>query len=581
MCGIAGIISADPGQVNERVLLRMAASMAHRGPNGESTWINPGQITGFAHRRLSVIDLSNAASQPMHFRQRYTIIYNGELYNYKEIREQLSSKGVVFNTASDTEVLVAAYATYGVDCLQLFDGMFAFAIWDELEQKLFCARDRFGEKPFYYFLDPETKGFYFASELKAFRAAGIERVINHALFLSYLVHGFTNDPVRRSATFDAQINKIPAAHYLVYRPFQNPQIIRYWDIVPSRANIGFPAAVEKLRELLTVSVKRRLRSDVSLGMSLSGGLDSSGIASLISDTGKHALQTFTAVFPGFDKDESKNSTMIANFFNFEQHCVSPNAGDLVNDIERVLYYQEEPFSSASVFAQYKVYQEAAKNEITVLLDGQGADETLAGYDKYRHWKLKSALPNITAGLLKRQSKWKLDHNQYISRDYLNEHAKEVGILKPVVKTLDDLLYHDVFVQGLEELLRYADRNSMAHGREVRLPYLSHELVSFLFTLPPSFKIGHGYTKFILREMLKYDLPGEVVYRKLKIGFEPPQLHWMAHPTVKEMINASKLILVKKGMLDKRVLKRPVHPHNAYDRKGLDWRWLIAGMWLQH
>lgn len=577
MCGIAGIISPDTSRIHRDVLSKMARALAHRGPDGETQWINQNNTTGLAHRRLSVIDRSEAASQPMHYLNRYTIVYNGEIYNYQELRHDLIKKGYKFYTVSDTEVILAAYAEYQQECVNYFDGMFSFAIWDNEEQLLFCARDRFGEKPFFYLYDEQIQSFYFASELKGLYAAGIARSDNHGLWLRYISLGYTTDPSDASQTFDARIKKLPASHHLWFS-FKNPGIIikRFWDIPTQVFHRPLKDAVEEFTDLFTTSVKRRLRSDVSLGISLSGGLDSSSIAATISSLYSSGLKTFTAAFPGFEKDESERATMISKKFGFENFTVSPDANGFLLDFEKLLRCQEEPFTSSSVYAQYKVFELAAREGVTVLLDGQGADETLAGYHRYLHWRRRTVFPKFTAGYLKRREERLLYSNPYINKDYIQAHAPGLEFRKPEMRQLNDLLYFDSFEHGLTELLRYADRNSMAHGREVRLPFLNHDLVSFVFSLPSSFKISHGYTKLVLRQAMKGKLPDEITLNTNKIGFEPPQQQWMEHSTVKNYAYEAIKILVNKGILTGKALLDKNSSHGAYDKNAGKWRWMIAG-----
>ncbi|HYC27386.1 MAG TPA: asparagine synthetase B, partial [Chitinophagaceae bacterium] len=227
MCGIAGIISVNPQLVSAQQLKQMTDAIAHRGPEGDGFWFNAANTAGLGHRRLSIIDLTTAASQPMHYRQRYSIVFNGEIYNYIELREDLMQKGYEFHSRSDTEVILAAFACWGVQCLQKFDGMFAFAIWDEEEKKLFAARDRFGEKPFYYRY--ENNALWFASELKSFYAAGFKRDLNEKMMLLFLTHGFTDTPADASVTFDKQIKQLPPASYLLFDGTKLA-IENYWDI---------------------------------------------------------------------------------------------------------------------------------------------------------------------------------------------------------------------------------------------------------------------------------------------------------------------------------------------------------------
>jgi asparagine synthase (glutamine-hydrolysing) len=609
MCGIAGIISKNSSIINQVVLKKMTDVIAHRGPDGEDFWINKNNCVGFGHRRLSIIDLTNAAAQPMHYLDRYTIIHNGEIYNYIELKEQLSKQGYIFQSQSDTEVILAAYDKYKEGCLQHFDGMFAFAIWDEKEQTLFCARDRFGEKPFHYSFD-ETQ-FSFASEAKALWAIGIEKKINYPLLLNYLVLGHTQTAADNTITFFQNIFSLPASHYLSfnYREFTF-NISRYWDCdKETKININEDDAIEKFNELFTASIKRRLRSDVSLGTSLSGGLDSSSIIAFLNKIqATNSLQTFSAVFPGFEKDESKYIQSVTEKFDLKNYSVTPTADDLIKNLEILCYHQEIPFTSSSIFAQYKVFELAKQQNVKVLLDGQGADETLAGYNKYIHWYLQELLatrnlkfakekralnknkipfnwniknyvaawfPAQTTYQLEKKETKKLLHFPDITDEFKNEYLDKQSILKPIVFKLNDVLYFSTFQSGLEELLRYADRNSMAHGREVRLPFLNHELVQFIFSLPSHFKIHNGYTKWLLRKSMEKNLPESIVWRKEKIGFEPPQKQWMENILLQEYLHEAKSKLVKEGILKSFVLNKKNQPHNAYAAENFDWRYLIA------
>ncbi len=608
MCGIAGIISRNPNYISTERLKQMTDAIAHRGPDGEGFWINTSNNVGFGHRRLAILDLSEAGKQPMHYLNRYSITYNGELYNYVELKAELQLKGYTFHTQTDTEVLLAAYDCWKEQCLQQFDGMFAFAIWDEQEQTLFTARDRFGEKPFYYFFDGEQ--FLFASEMKALWAAGVPKTTNQTMLLNYIGLGWVKNPVDLSQTFYEHISCLPQAHSLTLN-LQNGhnEIVQYWDLdKETQSTQTEAAAVEQFQHLLNTSVKRRLRSDVEVGTSLSGGLDSSSIAAIIDQlqTKNPQLQTFTASFPGFEKDETAYAKEVAAHLQLQQHLVTPTAETLLSDLENLIHHQEEPFQSASIYAQYKVYQLAKQNGVKVILDGQGADETLAGYHKYIHWflqekvkggrfkteaeafarnnisidwswknKLAARFPEIAAVQLESKANAALKNNPFINPAFLKAHHNKKTIFKPVVHKLNDLLYYNTMQFGLEELLRYADRNSMAHGVEVRLPFLSHELVQFIFSLPSQFKINNGFTKYILRESIKPYLPSSIVYRTDKIGYEPPQQQWMQTTGFTELIHESRKKLVKEEILKQTVLQQPVNAQAAHAVNNDDWRYFCA------
>jgi asparagine synthase (glutamine-hydrolysing) len=580
MCGIAGIVSPDPRQVQQPKLKALARSLRHRGPDGEATWINESGNVGFAHSRLAVIDRSAAACQPMHYLGRYSIVFNGEIYNYKEIREDLEKRGYTFVSQSDTEVLVAAFAEHGDACLELFDGMFAFAIWDQHRRELFCARDRFGEKPFYFMREAASGLFSFASEMKAFQATGEGLILDEGMLLAYLTLGSTSDPTDLRRTFFRNIRRLPPSHWLRVNNYgAEITVKKYWNIDKTVRPETAHDSGARLLDLLRTSIKRRLRSDVTLGMSLSGGLDSSLIAALISECGCKGTKTFTAVFPGFGRDESKRALQTATDFGMEHYAVAPAAGDFSKDLDTLIYCQEEPFTSASVYAQYKVFEAAAMSGVTVLLDGQGADEIFAGYPKYLGWQKYTLLARLNARVIEIKQRLQVDYDQAIRRDFIHAHVESVGIFKPIVRELNDLLYYNTMTAGLDELLRYSDRNSMAHGREVRLPYLFHELVSFAFHLPATQKLKGGYTKYVLREAARGTLPGEIVTEKTKIGFEPPQKKWMSDPKLFPKIAEAEDHLIRQGVLRRVEGSAEKKAHGSYDRNTRQWRKLIAGLWL--
>jgi len=618
MCGIAGIICLNTAFVDRGQLKKMTDMLAHRGEDGQMQWINRSGNVGFGHRRLAIIDLSTAGDQPMHYLKRYSIVFNGEIYNYIEIKETLYKKGYRFTSDSDTEVILAAYDCWKEACLQQFDGMFAFAIFDAKEQQVFAARDRFGEKPFYY---SAGKGlFVFASEMKALWAVGIEKKTDKKMLLNYLTLGYVQNANDKAQTFYEQIFSLPPASFLQLST-QTLQFRThiYWDIEKDRVlQISQQDAIERCAELFATSVKRRLRSDVTVGTSLSGGLDSSAILATVNHPGA-MFHTFSAVFPGFEKDESRYIKKVTDYLaatkttngDIQSNYIEPSALGLIKDFEKLCYHQEEPFQSSSIYAQFKVFELAKKYGVKVLLDGQGADETQAGYNKYIHWYLQGITGKskfITANreknlLLKNEVPFKWGIKNYISA-YLpahtaiyleqEEYTKTMrqpdiekdfiaslqgreweGIRKPVITKLNDILYYNTHTIGLEELLRFADRNSMAHGREVRLPFLSHELVEFVFSLPANFKIYEGWTKWMVRKMMDKKLPDEIVWRKDKIGYEPPQHQWMHNEILQDYMQEAKRKLVSKGVLKKSVLDKKIVPKAAHEDNNFDWRYLCA------
>jgi asparagine synthase (glutamine-hydrolysing) len=616
MCGIAGIISRDSSVASLPILKLMTQAIAHRGPDGEGYWLNNNNTAGFGHRRLSIIDLSLQASQPMHFLNRYTIVYNGEIYNYVEIRNELRKAGYDFVSASDTEVILAAYDCYKEMCLQYFDGMFAFAIWDEHEKTLFAARDRFGEKPFYYWTDDVS--FFFGSEMKALWAAGKSKSIDEKMLMNYLALGYVQNPADKSQTFYKEITALPPAHYILLRQESCTFTLHhYWDIdkqIMKRPSVE--SAVKEMDELLSDSIIKRLRSDVPVGISLSGGVDSSTIAwyinrSLKASGNDKTFKSFSAVFPGFAKDESEHIHSLKESLRLENYQVTPNAQGLISEFEKLAHHQEEPFPSTSIYAQYKVFALAKQNGIKVLLDGQGADETMAGYQKYAHWYLQEMISRNKFSLAKKERRllhknkvdfrWdvknllaaflpshasialeqkeykKILHNPDLSKSIL-AHLKGrewEGIHKPIVTKLNDILYFNTMKYGLEELLRYADRNSMAHGIEIRLPFLQGNFVEFIFSLPSAYKIHEGYPKWILRKLMEKRIPSEIVWRTDKVGYEPPQKMWMEDLLMKDYIYEARKKLVEEHILKPSVLQKKIAGLDAHAADNFDWRYVCV------
>jgi asparagine synthase (glutamine-hydrolysing) len=610
MCGIAGIISNNNSLISSERIKKMTDALAHRGPDAEGNWVSSSIALG--NRRLSIIDLSSAGNQPMHYMQRYTITHNGEVYNYLELKEELQKKGYSFSSKTDTEVIVAAYDHWGDECVNQFDGMFAFAIWDKKEKELFAARDRFGEKPFFYYADKEQ--FIFASEMKALWAAGVERKVNLKLLFNYLTIGYVDNPNIPEETFFENIFKLPAASFLKYTSASNQlSIDNYWDIEVEKENkkITDAEAIEKFGFLFQRSIKRRLRSDVPVGTSLSGGLDSSSIiATLHSLTHHSPLTAFSSIFPGFEKDESAFAKLVADKYHLQHFTTTPDAASLHTDLDKLFYYQEEPFSSASIYAQYKVYELAKQEGIKVLLDGQGADETLAGYHKYYKWywqelfrkrkllssnelnaakelgiaenfgwknRIAALFPEFATIFLERQYLLNALRHEDLTKDFTQLQSKEAYYITPEIFSLNGVLYFNTCMHGLEELLRYADRNSMAHSREVRLPFLDHELVEFIFSLPANFKIRDGWTKWLLRRKMENSLPAEITWRRDKTGFEPPQQLWMQNSNVQQLIKVAKQKLIDEKILKPETINKDIESRAAHHSANYDWRYLTASM----
>ena len=573
MCGISGIWRNSDSSFDLQSIERMKLKMSHRGPDGNGTWYSKRQKVILGHNRLSIIDLSENAAQPM-TRGDYTTSFNGEIYNYLEIKKELEIKNVVFSTDSDTEVLLAAYQTWGTDMLQKLDGMFAFAIYDEIKDELFCARDRFGEKPFYYgFYNGD---FYFASEIKALLEIGIDKSINENLLFNYLHFDLVENPHDQKQTFYKEINKLKPSHSFIYKGGKQIKQSRYWDIVISDSvDMSFSEASDRFKELLNTSIERRLRSDVKVGSSLSGGLDSSSIVALVSKLSNENA-TFSARFKNFSKDEGQFIEIIQNRFKTKHFNVNVQAMDLIKELERLIYHQEEPFQTGSIYAQYCVYQEAKKQGVTVMLDGQGADEFLCGYTKDFQFYIRELINNKPERLrinnlinMNHSTNTTLNFKDSLllrspqTHKFVSSVAKKISNKRPKgihpdfyaefknkntpFKQFTDLksaLKHEMNNQGLEKLLRFADKNSMAHSVEVRLPFLYHELVEFVFSLPSSYLLYHGWSKSILRTSMSDILPSEITYRRDKIGFQAPQDSWMQNKFFKEILKDAEQSLIE-------------------------------------
>lgn len=585
MCGIVGIWYLD-GRANHVDALQQATTaLRHRGPDDEgyllvntrtaATVSCAGADTdtrlglpaiqdfssqqfdlAFGFRRLSILDLSPAGHQPMSSAdRRLWVIFNGEIYNYLELRRELIGLGHQFHTGSDTEVILAAYEQWGERCLERLNGMFAFAIWNSLDRSIFLARDRFGEKPLYYIHVP-GKLFAFASEMKAFWAAGIvERKVHEETLWLYKYY---NQLESGEQTFYEGVKRLPQAHNLVLSGDGRLRMQRYWDIDPRERNDGKTDEwyAEQFREQFTDAIRIRLRADVPVGSSLSGGLDSTTVVSVINRLlPAHGVQeTFSARFDDPLSDEGQWMTQARAANRLETHDVWPTAEGFWSELPRLFWHQEEPFTSTSVYAQWSVMRLAREHHVTVLLDGQGADEMLAGYHvyfdvladdlikslnlpAYLSWRKEcQALHGVAPGSLKRLVIQGMPRGLKNTVKGLRQRNKGLPNVEPLVPTypsefkevsgLRKLLWWNTTRQGLVELLRYADRNSMAHSREVRLPFLDHRLVELVFRLPEHCLQRHGWTKWILREAFRDIVPSAITNRVDKLGYMPPQKRWL-------------------------------------------------------
>lgn len=564
--------------------------MKHRGPDGEGFFTN-GPI-GLGHRRLAIIDLSAAGAQPMHH-FNLTITYNGELYNYLELRSELSQMGYHFVTASDTEVILAAYHAWGSGCLQRFNGMWAFAIYDEQRHELFLARDRFGEKPLYYTSDRQR--LLFASELKAMFSAGVPAVANQSRVLSFLVHEELNS---ETDTFFENIHQLPAGHHLLVDTRVGTCAIGcYFD----PGNQQWPSAdADKLPYLLQHSVDLRMRADVPVGLCLSGGIDSSLLATQVqrysAAAGIPGATAITASLPGYDHDEARWARQVADKLGLNGKQVDATKADWWQLLQEVVRIQEEPFDSPSVCMQQLVMRAAAANGLRVLLDGQGADELWLGYRRYLPWWLHqggnglhrwATLPRLlkhTSTSSYQMATLYLYHSRFLRRWHWRARRWQPW-LQPAVQQLAlptqaqaqaHAWHHSLNAYrtlelrqtSLPALLRYEDKNAMACSVETRLPYLDLGLVSAAMQMPLEQLWQHEWTKYPLRQALAHEGFGPLAWRRQKIGFEPPADAWLYRTKEQQHCLAENDlvgILVKPGAIDKM-------PRSAA------WRLLVVACW---
>lgn len=608
MCGIAG--SIDPSiSIEERqaILKKMLATITHRGPDHSDQWTK--QEVSLGHNRLSIIDLSEAANQPMHY-QDCTMVFNGEVYNYVEIKKDLLELGYTFTTQSDSEVVMAAYKAWAERCVDRFVGMWAFAIWDDGKHSLFCSRDRFGIKPFYYIF--ENKRLYFASEIKALKTCPVfdsqlnKDQISRGIMLGWAGYG--------AETYYTSVQSLPAAHNLV---MQNGKIRvePYWALQQAGQDIpkSFTERAEQFGEHFRQSVQLHMRSDVPVGGCLSGGLDSSAIASAIGKLFPGTnFHTFTIFFSGSGEvDERPFANAVTDSYsNLHPHCSEPTDQDIEEAFENFFNIQDIPPAGSSFLSQYLVMQLAKKHGAKVLLDGQGSDEYLVGYMHSFYRIIGALLHNgnfskafqVFAQHIQNQGYTTAQSAGRLARSFLAALAPEQQLLQweyrwqhPFLPTathtpfqleqgnfnrLNQFLYQLLFTTSLPTLLHYEDRNSMAFSIESRVPFLDHRLVEYAFALPDADKVHKGITKFILRKALEKDLPAKVAQRLDKKGFVTPgEVKWLRGPLrfLIEDFKTSRLDMLRTQKVDKLFSSYK----NGDNRHALlVWRLACLGRWLE-
>ncbi len=535
MCGINGFNWQD-----ESLIKKMNKKIKHRGPDDEGYFTD--KMVSLGHVRLSIIDLTATGHQPMENEDgSIKIVFNGEIYNFMAIRKILEKRGHVFKSHTDTEVIIHSYEEWGESCIKRFNGMWAFAIYDAKKSRLFLSRDRFGIKPLYYY----TSGgkFVFSSEMKGIFEHGIKKVPNDALIYDFLVYDLID---HTEETFFKGIKKLMPGHNLIYDlKKRSCHIQQYYDLNKRIRK----TEDERFRELFFKSVRRRLIADVPVGSCLSGGLDSSSIVCAMREIEKDKeIHTFSLIFPGNKVDESRYQKIVVNKTGVMWHKTTFGGRDILKDMEDLIHTQEEPFRTLSIYGQYRVMKLTKKNNIKVILDGQGSDEILAGY----HWffgyyfaelirmgKLMTAIKEMRSYkkiygsmspvkytlsvFLQKMSVATLRmRNSYLNARFLKGFRKR-NAKAPLlnVKTVNEIAVLAETYFSLPYLLRLEDKNSMRWSVESRVPFCDHELVEHVCSLPRNEKINNSWTKVVLRDSLRGLLPDEIRLRRDKVGFATP------------------------------------------------------------
>ena len=572
MCGIAGIVSTGRQHaVDERLLRRMNDTLAHRGPDGQGVFIDGG--VGLAHRRLSIIDLA-AGEQPMFNEDgKVCVVFNGEIYNYRELAKELTAAGHVFRTHSDTEVIVHGWEQWGPDCLQRFNGMFGIAIWDSNAQTLFLARDRLGIKPLYYSLLPDGR-LLFASELKALmQHPDLPRSLNECSVEDYLTFGYVPEP----HTIFSGVHKLEPGCYLKVRLGDaevRPQ--RYWDVSFSdSAGLSVADLEAQLIERLTAAVQRRLVADVPLGAFLSGGVDSSAIVALMAGLRDEPVKTCSISFDDRAYDEATYADAVARQYGTDHNVRTVKVDDF-SLLDDLVGMYDEPYADSSAIPTYRVCGVAREN-VTVALSGDGGDENFAGYRRYRLFQAEDMLRSLVPERIRRPvfgllGKYypKLDWAprvfrgkttfQALAKDSAGAYLHGVSLApdelrqqmystrfsqslqgytsravfdrhlaaKDFPDTLSMVQYLDLKTYLVGDILTKVDRASMAHSLEVRVPFLDHEFVEWVATISSRLKLKRGEGKYLLKKSLESKLSNDVLYRR-KMGFAVPLDRWFRGP----------------------------------------------------
>jgi asparagine synthase (glutamine-hydrolysing) len=601
MCGICGIYYFNQNSLNSGIVESMMSGMKHRGPDDSGVWKNENCGLGFV--RLSIIDLTKDANQPMtDSTGKYVIVFNGEIYNYIEIRKILEKDGIRFRTKSDTEVLLYSYIKWGKHALDYLNGMFAFAVYDKTENSLFLARDRFGVKPLYYFIDGSC--LLFCSELPPIvdNFKGLKQQNDEAIY-NYIVFNRTD---YNEQTFFRGINKLPHGHFAEVK--LGLKIKKWYDL---NEKIDNYCSNETFKDIFLSSVEYRLRSDVPVGLCLSGGLDSSTIASvLLKYFGRNDINTFSAVFGNdFLGDESEYIKEYKDLF-VNMYYTTPSAESLFKDKEIFAAAHGEPVPSTSPYAQFKV-MELASGKVKVTLDGQGADEQLAGYHYFFGNYFKELLYKLRFIKLFKEIFYykKLHHSNYALMTFLyfllpsNQRTKLRSRKLSYVKSdFNESFCRDNFISGklyesdslmkslynhfeykLEHLLKWEDRNSMYFSIEARLPFLDYRIVEYCLSRQSGELIRNGETKYLLRTEMSDIMPEKIRKRKSKVGFDTPESDWFRDSIFKDYIkdmlkNSTKL---PEYINTEIALKQfELHAGGRIDISKDIWKWINLELWFQ-
>lgn len=574
MCGLAGLVKNTINNSSPQAVSfsRALQDLTHRGPDdqGSKTLYSNQWKIELGQTRLSIIDLSQGGHQPFESSdQNWILIFNGEIYNYKELRKELETKGILFRTDSDTEVLLNSWIFWGKSCLPRLKGMFAFAVLDQKNNLITCVRDAFGIKPFFYFKTENT--FAFASEISALRKIVPADKINDKKMYEYIAFG-SNDSTKE--TFFEQITNLEPATILEIDYSKSSLVYSenrwWWPNINKVLDLSHGEMIDEVRERFLENVKIHLRSDVPIGVALSGGIDSSSIVSamryLDSDL---EINTFSFISPGSEKNEEYWIDLVNTHVGAKVHKVLISPNELVRDLDDMIKYQGEPFISTSIYAQYRVYKLAKESGVKVTLDGQGADELFAGYLGYPESRIKSLLasgrvlqaieflngwrqspgrtislalqnsiaismPKFLIPLAYRSTKRRIP-SRLFKKEFLDIDNKELNYPLIRLREIDWIkdrflaarLRHALTKGELTQLLRHGDRNSMRWSIESRVPFLTTDFAEFALSLPEKHLISNeGVTKDIFRDAMRGLVPTQILERKDKIGFETPELEWM-------------------------------------------------------